>query len=142
MGPGWVGDAGWHQVPELLKDYLNWGMLSHSWPMNGQWTQGETPRQYVTTTAAHGKHSFCDWHETDINEVTYVNVFSVEWAGITISNPRSSPRGQHLLGLGNQGSGKRNGLHKLQNQPGLPGIPCSRGQLIGSTRPPQPQDYL
>lgn len=23
MGPGWVGDAGWHQVPELLKEGLS-----------------------------------------------------------------------------------------------------------------------
>lgn len=88
--------------------------------------RGKTPRQYVTITAAHGKHSFCDWPETDINKVMCVIMFSVDQAGITITSPRSSHRGQHLLGLGNQGSGKENGLHKLQNQSGQPRIPCSR----------------
>lgn len=48
------------------------------WMGNGH--SRETPRQYVTIAAAHGKHSFRDWHEAEINKVTYVNIFSVDSA--------------------------------------------------------------
>lgn len=48
------------------------------WNCNGH--SGETPRQYVTIAAVHGKHSFRDWREAAINKVTYVNIFSVDSA--------------------------------------------------------------
>lgn len=76
---GGVGDAGWHQVPELLKEglskpgsvlpFLTMRLVlgkDEGWICNGH--SGETPRQYVTIAAVHGKHSFRDWCEAAIND--------------------------------------------------------------------------